>query len=272
MAGNWLSTLLLCCLASSALVASNAAAEEPETEEKCLAPLNMDAAAVAEREADVPSSYKYKLEAGVGGFFAGGFDGSYGYEAGYADEEPSTLGTGWSLRARGDVDMLHPIHLGAQFSLLNGGNRTAAQLDLIGGYSFRNYGNRWVKAGHEVVAGQVIQWDGHCQLQRNDHVLFGGIKTQFAFGATKEEGDPSDWVALQGGYMNQFRTYHGTQTMWSIAALADPLDNAYGGTLHFSTGYPGLPKWLLLGVDTGLLVGDVSGGWFLFDLGMKYED
>lgn len=266
----FVSGLLFLALAVGA--GAPAFAEEEETKETCLAPLKMDDASVAEREADVPSSYKYKIEAGVGGFFAGGFDGSYGYEAGLPDEDPSTLGTGWSLRARGDVDLLHPIHLGAQFSLLNGGNRTAAQVDLIGGFSFRDYGNRWVDAGHEVVGGQVIQWDGHCQLRREDRILFGGIKTQFAFGAEKGEDDPTNWVALQGGYMNQFRTYRGTQTMWSVAALADPFNSAVGGTVHFSTGWPGLPKWFLLGVDTGLLVGDTSGGWFLFDLGMKYED
>lgn len=244
--------------------------DEMGEKEKCVASIADESTpTLAKRHEAVAPNFVAQVQATGGGFVGGGYGGSFGYDG--PAKDPSTLGYGWNAAVRGDVDLLHPLWLGGTLALYSGPNRAAVQLDAIAGLSSRTYGPRWVPAGRVNNNGIVTAWDGHCQLRRAESTLFAGLKTQIAFGAAKGEPDPHNWMALQLGYLSTFKVNN--LSAWSIAALVDPYHKAFGAQYHLGgTGFYGLPKWFYVGTQGGaMLAGEIKGGWFTFDLGVKLE-
>lgn len=267
--GSMIGAVLVLAAAAVVINATPAAAQVVGPKERCAAAIaDESTATMAQREAQVPSRFLAQIQATGGGVVGGGFGGSYGYDGPASD--PSTMGAGWNAAVRGDVDLLHPLWLGGTLTYISGMGRAALQLDALAGLSFRRYGPRWVPAG--VVANEymVAKWDGHCQLRREESTLFGGFKTQLAFGAGPGQPDPRNWFALQVGYLSTFKVNN--LLGWSVAGLWDPYHGAYGGQFHMGgTGLYSLPRWLYMGMQGGALVGGVSGVWATLDLGVKLE-
>lgn len=203
----------------------------------------------------------------AGGYLGVDFNAGLGGEASLsgtgANRSLSTaLGGHYTLLARADVMVLHPLWITGQVRWFGAG---ALMFDATAGLNFRSYGNRWVGAGATAVGRSVVAWNAHCQLRRNDVHIVGGVKGIVFTGTANSPLQPEHTFALQLGVEGRFER-PGGGIGWGVQALFDPGHMDFGGQFNMSTrGLFGTPRWFYFGMEAGAIIG--QGAWMTLDLG-----
>ena len=146
--------------------------------------------------------------------------------------------------------------------------------DATAGFSLRQYGTEWIKAGGAVVGNTVQTWNSNCQVRRTDWTFLGGGKLIHI--ADVPHPSAPGLFALQAGIQHlQARNARSPISQWTLAGLYDPANGGFGA--QFSLGAQGLiiaiagPKWFYTGVATGVLFSKNYANtpwWFTLDLGV----